>query len=54
LEAHGVEVDVVLCDTTGVALGAPGRPWVDTPLARPNGLAHDPEKLAGALVDLVG
>ncbi|HEY3702532.1 MAG TPA: hypothetical protein VGL32_09770, partial [Acidimicrobiales bacterium] len=54
LEAHGVEVDIVLCDTTGLPLGAPGRPWVDAPVARPNGLAHDPEKLAAALADLVG
>jgi len=54
LEAHGVEVDVVLCDTTGIALGTPNRPWVDARLARPNGLAHDSERLAAALVDLVG
>jgi uncharacterized cofD-like protein len=54
LELHGVEVDVVLCDTSGLPLGAPGRPWIDAPLARPNGLAHDWEKLAAALVDLVG
>jgi uncharacterized cofD-like protein len=54
LEAHGVEVDVVLCDTTGLQLGAPNRPWVDAPLARPNGLAHDSERLAAALADLVG
>jgi uncharacterized cofD-like protein len=54
LESHGVDVDVVLCDTTGLPLGTPCRPWVDAPLARPNGLAHDSEKLAAALVDLVG
>jgi uncharacterized cofD-like protein len=54
LELHGVEVDVVLCDTSGLPLGAPGRAWIDAPLARPNGLAHDSEKLAAALVDLVG
>ncbi len=54
LEGHGVEVDVVLCDTTRLPLGAPGRPWVDAPLARPNGLAHDSGRLAAALVDLVG
>ena len=53
LEGHGVEVDVVLCDTGGVPLGAPSRPWVEAPLARPNGLAHDADKLAAALVDLV-
>ncbi|HWC37970.1 MAG TPA: uridine diphosphate-N-acetylglucosamine-binding protein YvcK [Acidimicrobiales bacterium] len=54
LESHGVEVDVVLCDTSGVRLGAPSQPWVEAPLARPNGLAHDSDKLAAALADLVG
>jgi uncharacterized cofD-like protein len=54
LEGHGVEVDVVLCDTSGMPLGAPNRRCVDAPLARPNGLAHDSERLAAALVDLVG
>ncbi len=54
LEVHGVDVDVVVCDTTGIPLGAANRPWVDAPLARPNGLAHDSDKLAAALVDLVG
>jgi uncharacterized cofD-like protein len=54
LESHGVEVDVVLCDTSGMRLGAPSRPWVEAPLARPNGLAHDSDKLAAALADLVG
>jgi uncharacterized cofD-like protein len=53
LEGHGVEVDVVLCDTSGLPLGAPSRPWVEARLARPNGLAHDSDKLAAALVDLV-
>ena len=54
LESHGVEVDVMLCYTSGVRLGAPSRPWVEAPLARPNGLAHDSDKLAAALADLVG
>jgi uncharacterized cofD-like protein len=54
LESHGVEVDVVLCDTSGMHLGAPSRPWLEARLARPNGLAHDSDKLAAALVDLVG
>jgi uncharacterized cofD-like protein len=53
LEGHGVEIDVVLCDTSGLPLGAPSRPWVEARLARPNGLAHDSDKLAAALVDLV-
>ncbi len=47
-------VDVVVCDTVGMALGDPLVPVVDLPLARPNGLAHDPAKLASALSDLLG
>jgi uncharacterized cofD-like protein len=39
LTAHGLTVDAVLDDHT---------------LARPDGLAHDPAKLAGALRDLLG
>jgi uncharacterized cofD-like protein len=54
LESHGVEVDLVLCDTTGLPLGEPRPRWVDTRLARPNGLAHDPQRLAASLADLVG
>jgi uncharacterized cofD-like protein len=41
LVAHGVDVDVVLADTP------------ERPLTRPNGLAHDPARLAEALADLV-
>ena len=54
LGAHGVTVDITLCDTSGVRLGAPGGGLVDTTLARPSGLAHDPAKLASALSDLLG
>lgn len=53
LAAHGVAVDIVVCDTTGMALGATGVEVLDTPLARPNGLAHDPVKLATVLSDLL-
>ena len=54
LVAHGIQVDLTVCDTTSMALGdAPG-PVVDVPLARPNGLAHDPAKLASTLSDLLG
>ena len=49
LVAHGVEVDVVVCDSHGLPLGNPR-----IELARPNGLAHDPAKLASALEDLLG
>jgi len=54
LRQHGVEVDVVLVDTRcGLALGPVGPPVVDRPLAGPNGLVHDPARLAGALADLL-
>ncbi|MGH9066004.1 MAG: gluconeogenesis factor YvcK family protein [Acidimicrobiales bacterium] len=54
LAAHGVEPDVVLCDTAALALGRPCRPWIDTPLARAGGRAHDPARLAAALRGLIG
>ncbi len=54
LVAHGIEPDVVLCDSRGLAVGTPAAPVVCRPLARPSGLAHDPELLAGALRDLLG
>jgi uncharacterized cofD-like protein len=54
LVAHGVLVDSAVCDTSGLPLGHPGVPIVDRRLARPNGLAHDPVKLASALSDLLG
>ena len=54
LVAHGIHVDVVVCDTSGLALGDPGVPVVDVPLGRAGGLAHDPPKLASALSDLLG
>jgi uncharacterized cofD-like protein len=54
LVAHGVSVDVAICDTAGIPLGRPLVPVVDRPLSRPNGRAHDPVKLASALSDLLG
>lgn len=54
LEAHGVPVDVVLCDPTGIDVGAVSVPVVRCSLAKANGLAHDPDQLAKALADLVG
>ncbi len=54
LRRHGVEVDVVLCDTrSGLALGAPDRPVLDRRLAGSNGLVHDPARLAEELSDLL-
>ncbi len=54
LVAHGVDVDVTVCDTSSLALGNPRVPVVDVPLARANGMAHDPTKLASTLSDLLG
>jgi uncharacterized cofD-like protein len=54
LVAHGVTVDVVVCDLSGIEAGSPSVPLVDAALARPNGLAHDPAKLASTLADLLG
>jgi uncharacterized cofD-like protein len=54
LVAHGIQVDVVVCDTAAIPLGRTPFPVIDRPLARPNGLAHDPAKLASALSDLLG
>lgn len=57
LAAHGVVPDVVVCDSTGMALGPlaeTGSRWVDVPLAGPRGRGHDPAKLAAALAHLLG
>ena len=54
LAAHGVEVDVVLADPAGIALGALDVEVVEVPLAKANGRAHDPVRLAAALGRLVG
>lgn len=56
LLAHGVEIDVVLCDPR--FRPAPGRglpvPVVTAPVARDDGRGHDPARLATALADLLG
>ncbi|HXW33581.1 MAG TPA: uridine diphosphate-N-acetylglucosamine-binding protein YvcK [Acidimicrobiales bacterium] len=54
LKEHGISVDVVVADTAGIALGDLDVPVVVQQLARPNGLAHDPGRLARALCGLVG
>ena len=54
LLAHGVSVDQVLCDSSAIDVGSVPVPVVDVPLARPNGLAHDPTKLAATLSHLIG
>ena len=48
LAAHGVEVDVAVYDPAGWPSAAP-RPGRRSLAGRPNGLAHDPAKLASAL-----
>ncbi len=54
LAVHGIAVDIAVCDTSGLPPGTPRVELVDTPLARPSGLAHDPAKLASVLSDLLG
>ncbi|HUY64550.1 MAG TPA: uridine diphosphate-N-acetylglucosamine-binding protein YvcK [Acidimicrobiales bacterium] len=55
LQAHQVEVDVVLCDTSAIELGEPGVPVVEAALGRTDGgPGHDPTRLAAALAGLVG
>ena len=54
LRAHGVEIDTVVADTTAIALGDLRLPVIDCRLAKANGLAHDPARLAAALAGLVG
>ena len=54
LVAHGVEVDAVVADTTAIGLGRLGVEVAEGPLAKANGMAHDPVRLAAALARLVG
>jgi uncharacterized cofD-like protein len=51
---HGVTVDRVVCDSAGIGIGPLQLPVVDLALARPNGRAHDPVRLAQSLSDLLG
>lgn len=54
LAAHGIEPDVVLYDPCTIS-GVDGEHrYVAAPLADPDGLAHDPDRLARALAALVG
>ncbi len=49
LRAHGIEVDVVIYDPMAMPTGSLDVPAIETPLARPDGLAHDPVRLAAVL-----
>ncbi len=51
---HGILVDQVLCDSAAMEVGPCPVPVVEARLARPNGRAHDPAKLASALSGLLG
>jgi uncharacterized cofD-like protein len=54
LRAHGLDVDCVLYHPGALPLGRPAVRCVERPVARSDGLAHDPERLAAALAELVG
>jgi uncharacterized cofD-like protein len=54
LAAHGLEVDVVLCQSGALSLGALTVPHVEADVASDDGLTHDPRRLASALSGLVG
>jgi uncharacterized cofD-like protein len=54
LLAHGVDIDIVVCDPAAIEVGLLRTPCVARRLARADGLGHDPVELAAALVDLVG
>jgi len=53
LRAHGVDVDVVLCHPGALPVGDVPVPCVERAVATADGTAHDPERLAAALGDLV-
>jgi uncharacterized cofD-like protein len=53
LRAHGVVPDVVVHDPTAMPAGHLEAPVVEARLVRPDGLAHDPERLATVLARLV-
>jgi uncharacterized cofD-like protein len=50
---HGFEPDVALCDPARLPSGAMPVPRVERALAREDGLAHDPGRLAEALRELL-
>ncbi len=54
LAAHGLDVDVVLYHPEALPVGKLTVPGVEVPLARSDGLGHDPARLAVALHGLVG
>jgi uncharacterized cofD-like protein len=53
LRAHGLDIDVVLCQPGSLPVGRLDVECVQRPVARPDGAAHDPALLAAALEDLL-
>jgi uncharacterized cofD-like protein len=53
LEAHGLDIDVVLCHPDSLPLGRLDVECVQRPVARPDGTGHDPALLAAALQSLL-
>jgi uncharacterized cofD-like protein len=54
LRAHGLDIDVVLCQPDSLPVGRLDVECVERPVARQDGSGHDPSFLAAALEDLVG
>ena len=54
LRAHGLDIDVVLCQPDSLPKGRLDVECVERPVARPDGAGHDPALLAAALSDLLG
>jgi uncharacterized cofD-like protein len=53
LAAHGLDVDLVLYHPGALPVGRLAVPGIERPLARSDGLGHDPSRLAAALAELV-
>ena len=54
LQAHGLDIDVVLCHPDSLPVGPLDVECVQRPVARPDGMGHDPALLAAALEELLG
>jgi uncharacterized cofD-like protein len=54
LGRHGIHPDLALAATGGLPLGDLGLTTVEADVARPDRMAHDPDRLGAALATLVG
>jgi hypothetical protein len=54
LRAHGLDIDVVLCQPDSLPMGLLDVECVQRPVAHPDGTGHDPALLAAALEALLG